>query len=140
MTYETWLQIPCAPKYEINRHGIVRNIKTGRIIKPWIPKGRTNDKQVFLRIKTGDRKAKSFHVSGLLYYVHGIIPKRKTPSRIVVPVIVSHGNNERYCFDSMRQAAKFLATRIPLTAGRIHVVLCTKRPKEIYDWKINYQR
>ena len=140
MASETWLQIPCAPKYEINRHGIVRNIKTGRIIKPWIPKGRTNDKQVYLRIKTGDRKAKSFHVSGLLYYVHGIIPKRKTPSRIVVPVIVSHGNNERYCFDSMRQAAKFLATRIPLTAGRIHVVLCTKRPKEFDGWRINYQR
>ena len=140
MTAEIWLPIPVAPKYEINRRGDVRNIKSGRIVKPWIPKDRTNDKQVYLRIKTGDRKAKSFHVAGLLWLTHGIIPKRKTHSRIVVPVIVSHGNNERYCFDSMRQTAKFLATRIPLTAGRIHAVLCTKRPKELDGWRINYQR
>lgn len=137
---DSWEQIPVAPLYEINKSGIVRNIQTKRIIKPWIPKDRKHDKQVFLRINRGDRRTKSFHVAGLLWLTHGIIPKRKTHSRIVVPVIVSHGNNERYFFDSMRQAAKFLAPRIPLTARRIHNVLCTKRPKELDGWRINYQR
>ena len=93
--FEKWLPIPLAPKYEINQRGDVRNIASGVVIKPWIPKDRVSDKQVYLRIKTGDRKAKSFHVSSLLYYVHGIIPKRKTHSRMVVPIIVSHGKNER---------------------------------------------
>ncbi|MBR1645236.1 MAG: hypothetical protein IJ774_05900 [Selenomonadaceae bacterium] len=138
-TPKTWLQIPLAPKYEINQFGDVRNIASGVVVKPWIPKDRVADKQVYLRIETGG-KAKSFHVSGLLYYVHGIIPKRKAHSRIPVPVVVSHGKNERYCFDSIRQAANFLATRIPKTAQRIHTAICSKHPKEFHGWKINYLR
>jgi len=137
--FEKWLPIPLAPKYEINQCGTVRNIESGVVIKPWIPKDRVSDKQVYLRIETGG-KAKSFHVSSLLYYVHGIIPRRKTHSRIVVPVIISRGKNERYCFDSIRQAAKFLAKQLQFSAAGVHVALCTNHPKEYHGWKINYLR
>lgn len=139
MKIHEWLPIPVAPKYEINDRGEVRNIKSGRIVKPWIPKDRVDDKQVFLRIKTGELKTKSFHVSSLLWLTHGIIPKRKTHSRLAVPVIVSHGN-ERYYFDSCRQAAKFLAEREKKHSTRYIITLLGKRPKEIDGWRINYRR
>ena len=138
-TVEKWVQIPCAPKYEINKSGKVRNIESGKIVTPWIPKDRVADKQVFLRIETGDKKSKGFHVSSLLWLTHGIIQKRKTHLRIVVPVIVSRGN-QSYHFDSCRQAAKFLAKCDGQhTAGTV-VHLLSRRTKEIFGWKINYQR
>lgn len=137
--YETFIQIPIAPKYEISQYRNVRNISTGKIIKPWIPKGRVKDEQVRLRVGAGG-KAKNFHVAGLFYYVYGTAFKRKTHLRIPVPVIVSRGKNESYYFDSLRKAAQFLAKQIPLSAGRIHVILCEKHPKEFHGWRLNYQR
>lgn len=136
---ENWVQIPIAPMYEINPFGKIRNIKTGNIIKPRIPKGSVGNKQVKLYITSGG-KQKKFHVSGLVYLVHGIIPKTKTHSRIPVPVIVSRGKNESYYFDSLRKAAQFLAKQIPLSAGWIHVILSEKHPKEFRGWRLNYQR
>lgn len=134
-----WIQIPCAPKYEINNHGDVRNIESGRVIKPWTPKDRKVDKQVNLRIETRGKKIRSFHVAGLLWLTHGIIPKRQTHSRLAVPVIVSHGN-EKYYFDSCRQAGAFIARREKKhTAGYIAARL-SRRPKEFDGWRINYQR
>lgn len=58
--HDNWIQIPCAPKYEINDRGVVRNIKTGRLIKPWVPKDRIGDKQFALCLVTGG-KPKNFH-------------------------------------------------------------------------------
>ena len=139
MISEKWLQIPVAPKYEINQRGDVRNMKTGRLLKSWIPKGRIANKQVVLSIeKEGKPKHLHVHVSSLLWLTHGIIPKRETHSRIVVPVIISRGN-ERHFFDSCRQAAKFIAERVHYVADHI-VHLLSKRREEIYGWKINYQR
>lgn len=139
MKIHEWIQIPCAPKYEINDCGFVRNIESKCIVNPWIPKDRNGDKQVYLRINTGDKKSKSFHVSGLLWLTHGIIPKRETHSRIPVPVIVSRGN-ERYYFDSCRQAASFIAKREKKHTAGYAAICLSKRPKEFDGWRINYQR
>ena len=135
--YENWIQIPCAPKYEINARGDVRNIKTGQILKPLFPKGRGTEPQFYLYAGRGSA-ARTFHQSSLLWLTHGKIPKRKTHSRLVVPVIISRGG-ESYWFESCRQAAQFLARRehyAVITVG-IHL---SKRRKEIYGWRINYQR
>ena len=140
MTYESekWLQIPCAPKYEINKRGQVRNIESGRYVKPWVPKDRIGDKQVSLCIVTGERP-KNFHLSSLLWLTHGIIPERKNHSRLVVPVIVSRGN-ERHFFDSCRQAAQFLSGRDGQHAAGYIIHLLSRRNEEIFGWRINYQR
>ena len=139
MTCEKWLPIPVAPKYEINQRGDVRNIKTGRTLKPIIRGGRTDDKHFYLYHITNTNGApRSFPQSSLLWLTHGIIPKRKNHSRLFVPVIVSRGG-ERYYFDSSRQAAQFIARREHYSAMTVAIRL-SKRQKEIYGWKINYQR
>lgn len=135
--HEIWLQIPCAPKYEINKRGQVRNIKTGHILKPYTRKGRVEDKRICLRIEK-DNSTRYFSQAGLLWLTHGIIPKRKTYSRLAVPVIVSHGN-ERYYFDSCNKAAQFLSRREHYAVITIGIHL-SKRHEEIFGWRINYQR
>lgn len=134
MTYETWLQIPCAPKYEINRRGDVRNIKTGRIIKPWICKDRGN--RIYFDLYVGEpSERKKFLQTSLLWRTHGIVPKN---SARLVPVIVSRGD-ERYSFDSCTHAAQFIARREHYSIGGVGYYL-NKRREEIFGWKINYQR
>lgn len=137
MINEDWIQIPVAPKYEINRRGDVRNRESKRVVKPWTPPDRKHDRQVSLRIVTGG-KTKSFHVGGLLRLTHGIISKHKTHSRLPVPVVVSSGN-QIYYFKTCRQAAHFLATVTPNTTGYIFTRLAV-RVKEFCCWRINYQR
>jgi len=36
---EKWKSVPSFPKYEASETGMVRNIKTGRLIKPWLSRG-----------------------------------------------------------------------------------------------------
>ena len=138
MKYEIWLPIPDAPLYEISARGVVRNIESKRVVKPWVPKDRKHDKQVFLRIKRGDRQTKSFHVKGLLFLVHGKISKEHTHARIPVPVVVSKGNRVYY-FETCRKAAYGLAPLVEAKPGcLIHVFAARK--KEFRGWKIIYQR
>lgn len=133
LEHETWIQIPCAPKYEINQRGDVRNIKTGRLIKPRILKNRVKTKRFELYIGE-DCIRKNFTQANLLWLTHGIIPKRLP----VIPVIVSRGN-QRYYFDNCTQAAQFLSRRECYSVSAAVYHLC-KRREEIYGWKINYQR
>jgi len=133
---ENWIQIPCAPKYEINQRGDVRNIKTGQILKPLTPRGRGSTPQFFLYLKDG--RGRSFFQSALLWLTHGIIPKRKNHSRLVVPVIVSRGG-ETYWFESCRQAGIFLAEREQYSVSHAVTLLAFRR-EEIFGWRINYQR
>ena len=135
--HENWIQIPCAPKYEINQRGQVRNIKTGHILKPYIRKGRVEDIRICLRIEK-DNSTRHFSQAGLLWLTHGEIPKRKTYSRIAVPVIISRGG-ERHYFDSCNQAAAFIAKREHYSVITVGIHL-SKRREEIYGWRINYQR
>lgn len=131
--HENWIQIPCAPKYEMNNRGDVRNIKTGRLLKPLARKDRVNTKRFELSVGE-DCIRKSFTQANLLWLTHGIIPKILP----FVPVIVSRGN-KRYYFDSCQQAARFIAERESYSIAAVVYHLC-KRREEIYGWRINYQR
>ncbi|MBR4381993.1 MAG: hypothetical protein IKP64_00385 [Selenomonadaceae bacterium] len=135
MKTETWLPISVAPKYEINQRGDVRNIKTGRILKPWIRKDR-GSKQVSLYIG-GRCNKKNFCLASLLWLTHGIVAKRSVRAKLV-PVIISR-ENEKYCFDSCSQAAQFLARREHYSVSGVRHHL-SKRREELKDWRINYQR
>ena len=64
MISEKWLQIPCAPKYEINRRGDVRNIKTGRLLKWFV-------------LNNGRDKGKRFHLHIEGYVTQGLFIKRR---------------------------------------------------------------
>ena len=134
MTAENWLPIPVAPKYEINQRGDVRNIRTGKILAVTSVVG--HQYSVYLYTDNGQKWCS---IANLLWLTHGFIPKRKTHSRIRVPVIVSRGN-ERYYFDSLRQAGAFIAHREKKHAPEYLIQRLSRRPKEIYGWRINYQR
>ena len=123
--------------YEINNFGVVRNIKSKHVIKPWTPKDRKHDQQVYLRVERGG-KTKSFHVKGLLYLVHGNASNRHTHARVWLPVVVSKGN-QVYYFETCRKAAKFLAPLTNYTAGSLATRFAA-RVNEIGGWKIVYQR
>lgn len=56
--YNYWKQIPDHPAYEISKIGRVRNIKTKRIIRPWIDKGYVRHN---LRNVNGEIKKVSAH-------------------------------------------------------------------------------
>lgn len=127
---EFWIQIPVAPKYEISNHGRVRNIRTGKIRKPLKSKNHINQMSLCV-----DSEKKFFSIANLLWLVHGLIKKRTTTS---LPVIISKGN-ERYFFDSARAASRFLGKREHYAAGSAYCYL-QKRRKEIFGWRINYQR
>lgn len=136
MKSEKWLPIPLAPKYEINQRGDVRNIETKRIIKPQTRKGHGNDKQIGLYV--GEKcKRKNFALASLLWLVHGIISEHSARAQFV-PVTVSRGD-EKYFFDTCRQAAQFLAKRESYSVSAVGYHLY-KRREEIYGWRIKYQR
>lgn len=138
MKSEKWIQIPVAPKYEMNRRGDVRNIKTRRIVKPWQRKDRGHLKIFGLYLDEGKCHRKQFSQSSLLWLTHGIIPRRKDGVRLLVPVIVSRGN-ERYYFESCSKAAQFIAHRKICTPSGVQYHFSLRR-EEIYGWRINYQR
>lgn len=126
---ENWVQIPVAPKYEIDERGRVRNIKAGQILRQQKQQNGTRIYNLYI-----GAKQKMFTVSYLLWLVHGKIPRKK--STVAIPVFVSK-NNERLHFDSCRQAATFIARRENYSATSV-VRRLSKHHAEIYGWRINY--
>lgn len=131
MIDDQWIQIPVAPKYEINQRGQVRNVKTGKILSTTL-RYRCS-KNVNLH---ADGRRHWFTINNLLWLTHGKKPKRS--STVPVPVIVSKGNAQCF-FDSARKAAEFIADRENLVVRSVRVKLW-RRHKEIAGWRINYQR
>ena len=124
-----WIQIPVAPKYEIDERGRVRNIRTGQIQRQ---QKQPNGARIY-NLYIG-AKQKTFTVSYLLWLVHGKIPRKK--STVAIPVFVSK-NNERLHFDSCRQAAIFIARREKYSPSSV-IRRLSKHHAEIYGWRINY--
>lgn len=127
---DDWIQIPDFPRYEINRRGAVRNAVTGRVLKPY--KSKRGDNVIVL---CGGNVIKSFAVNNLLWLTHGITRGRTT---IVVPVIITKGNEQHY-FNSSREAAKFIAQREYFSDKTVRYYFRHRR-SEAYGWRINYQR
>ena len=131
---EKWVKVPFAPNYEVDRRGRVRNATTGNFIKPWM-RPQSNGVYHF----HVDGKIKKCTKNSLVWLTHGKILTSNTHSRLPVPVIISHGN-ERYYFDTCRQAAFYLAKRDGNHTAKYTVTRFACRLKEIFGWKINYQR
>ena len=125
-----WVTIPVAPKYEMNLRGDVRNKTTGNLVK--IQRLKDNNVRVYL---STNGKRKIYSVSNLLWLTHGAVEKNSTLS---LPVVISKGN-ERHYFDSIRKATQFIACREFFSSSWTRE-LFTRRNKEIFGWRINYQR
>ena len=125
---EDFVVIPQAPNYEMNSSGVVRNIKSGKILK-WhtAPHG-------FLAMTLGSGKSKvCVSLPNLLWLLHGNITHRKA---LTVPCAAEKGT--RYLrFDTITACAKFLASVTHLTFGGAYFHL-TRRKSHIADWHISY--
>lgn len=120
-----WLPVPSLGYlYELNKRGALRNIKTKLRNKNiggcyWL----TIDKENVVVSKTS-----------LLWEVFGILPKNNRLRR--QPCIVSKGN-QRYHFDSLTEAAKFLAPKIFYSLSQVKYYFW-QRKTYIFGWRINY--
>ena len=121
-----WLPVPSLGyKYEVFKNGSLRNIKTKKVLKKFIPTGyyiTINNKQVYVTI------------ASLLWEVHGILPQgiSKNP----ISLTIKKGDTVRL-FESIKTAAQYLAPVVFLGVSTIRSYL-SKRKTEIYGWKITY--
>lgn len=126
---QDWIQIPQAPIYEINSNGIIRNSRTGKIIKWQIaPYG---NKQTTLKPGNGSKKI-TVSLPSLMWLLHGKIIAKKKP----IPVTVEKGTRTLR-FNTLNDCAKFLANVTHLTHGGAYYHL-TRRHTIIADWHIRY--
>ena len=124
-----WIQIPQAPIYEINSHGIIRNSISGKVIKWQISPHGT--KQTTLYTCSGGKKI-IVSLPSLMWLLYGRIIAKKKP----VPVTVKK-RTRTLRFDTLIDCAKFLATVTHLKIGGAYYHL-TRRHALIADWHIWY--
>ena len=113
-------------KYEVTRTGVLRNVKSKRILKP--------KKIGIYQIQKPNGKIISISLVKIFWEVFGVLPPKS--SNTTKPVIVSQGNR-CYYFDKKSAAAKFLAPIVFLSKSTIQACLSQRR-KEIFGWEINY--
>ena len=124
---EDFVTIPQAPRYEINSWGVLRNRKTGYILK-WRTYAHG---QKAMALNVGGKKITVSKFS-LLWLLHGKIKAKRPP----MAVSISKGTRTMY-FDSLNQCAKFLATVTRFHHGGVWYYLRARRNK-IADWDIQY--
>lgn len=115
--------------YEINKRGVVRDIKTRRVLKPY---RRANTFYCSARI---DKRNVYRSIPSLLHEVFGILPKN--PPRQPVGVL-ARKDGLSFKFDSMYQATRFLAGKCFYSVDRMAHLLCERRA-EISGWHITYR-
>lgn len=123
-----FLPIPNATRYEISGAGIIRNVKTGKVIK-WrhLPCGTKQTNLI-----NDDGKKIIVTLPYLLWLIHGKIIAKK------MPVAVSADKGTRHLrFDTLTACAKFLATVTHLKIGGAYYHLA-RRHTLIADWHIHY--
>lgn len=118
-------------RYEINKFGIVRNIKTKRILKQHkCPGGGI----WYILLPTADRKKHTRRfVDSLLAEVFGIHNKHRQTHQ---PVILTKGDR-RIFFESFATAARFLATQYFYQPGSLAARMKKRKPV-IEDWQVTY--
>ena len=122
-----WQTIPQAPDYEINHQGVVRNRKTGYILK-WQEHCSNHFKQITLR--TGGKKI-CLTLPNLMWQLFG----RRSP-KTPIPVSVSNGNRRKF-FDSCRACSFFLAQDAGISQAAVWNRLA-RRKNLIGNRRINY--
>lgn len=128
--YYTFLPIPYALRYEVNCLGILRNRKTGRIIKWCLSSNGSKNATVI----DDHGKKISVTLSNLLWLVHGKLVSKS----LAIPVTIQKGYR-RLRFDSLRQCVSFLANVTNRKEAGIWTHL-VRRHKSIDDWTISYFR
>lgn len=111
--------------YEINYRGVVRNVKTKRILKTRFCKGM---ECVALSV---NGKAKNRGIKSLLWEVHGII-KSKQPSVKIIK------EKEHYRFQFQKDCIKFLCKRENYSYDYVRKKL-SARVKNFCGWQIFYR-
>lgn len=124
---DEFLQIPTAPKYEMNSKGTVRNIKTGKVIK-WRYRG--TSKQIVLRDEQG--KTICITYPSLMWLMFG---KRITQTG-AIPVVATRGHRQLF-FHSCRSCALELA-KITNYAPSTFYNNMVMRKKQIGGWTFKY--
>ena len=128
VTPDTFEPIPSLDyRYEINRTGTVRNVKTKRIVK-LIAKNRKS-----ISFRDSDRNFICRNIDELLWEVHG---RHFKSTKQPCPCSIQRGSEFLY-FPSLRACAIFLADKLFYTVSHIAHQLC-KRPPIIADWHITY--
>ena len=125
--HSTYVPIPSFNyRYEINRVGHVRNVKTKQMIKP-----KANGKCICVQMGKGNNICRA--VADLLWEVHGQIIKRRFQ-----PCPCSAENScGKYFFKTLKDCARFLAPKIFYTVAYLANKL-NKRSPTIGEWKITY--
>ena len=121
--------VPQAPRYEMNSMGIMRNRKTGRILKWQVRK--SGNKIMTLR---NDKTKVHISQYSLLWFLFGKITAKKAP----VTTFITKGTRTLR-FDSLKQCAMFLEKVTPLSSAGVCNHLWRRHTK-IADWNIRYQR
>ena len=125
-----WEEIPgYIGLYEINTRGLVRNVKTKRILKT-CQRGKSKSVALF-KNDTGKR----FLVSSLLWEVHGKIPRKRYVKTCSVTI---RKNGEGRHFLLIKECAEFLSKREKITADYVRKVL-GKRIETFRGWQISYR-
>lgn len=123
-----WQVIPEAPNYEISNRGVIRNRKTGRILK-WIMCKHSKTLRAGLRNEAGE----SICVTrgGLMNYLFGVRGKFQA-----LPVHVTRGGCSWY-FESCQKCSEWLATKVNYSASAVAHWL-VERKAEICGYGITY--
>lgn len=119
--------IPVATKYEMNSKGVIRNIKTRKILK-WRYRG--TSKQVVLRNEQG--KTVCFTYPSLMWLMFG---KRITQTG-AIPVVATRGHRQLY-FPSCRSCAMELAKATNYAPSTFYNNM-VMRKNHIGGWEFKY--
>lgn len=123
----TFLQIPTAPKYEMNEQGTVRNVKTKKVIK-WSYRG--TSRQISLRDEQGKTMCLTF--PSLMWMMFG----KRVSHTGALPVVATKGHRQMY-FNSCRECAFALAKGMGYSPSTLYNNM-VMRKKQIGDWSFKY--
>lgn len=124
---EGFLQIPTATKYEMNSQGVIRNIKTGKVVK-WRYRG--TSRQTILR----DEQGKTICVTypSLMWMMFG----RRVTKTGALPVVATKGHRQLF-FHSCRSCAFALAKSMNYSPSTLYNNMVLRK-SQIGDWAFKY--
>lgn len=122
-----FLQIPIATRYEVNSSGIIRNIKTGKIIK-WQYRG--SSKQTSLRNEQG--KTICITYPSLMWLMFG----KRVSQTSAISVVATKGRRQLF-FHSCRECAFALAKVMHYSPSTLYNNM-SMRKQQIGDWIFKY--
>lgn len=132
---DEFLPIPSLDgRYEVNKNGVVRNVKSKKIIKHTIKQKR---KVPLIYIEVTEKQRGGRSLQQIMWEVWGQLPKN--PSLIDKAMSVQiQRYGEYYIFNSFRKCAAFLAQKSKYAFSTIKNFL-NQRTDKIDEWQIFYK-